>query len=41
VGQLSFQPWGFIKSYAEGVVLSAESKEVMDKIDQQLPRLKE
>jgi hypothetical protein len=41
VGQLSCQPWGFIQSYAESVVLSAESKEVMKKIDQQLPRIKE
>jgi hypothetical protein len=41
VGQFSCQPWGFIQSYAESVVLSAESKEVMNKIDQQLPRIKE
>ena len=40
VGQLSSQPWGFVKSYAEGVIISAESKKVMDKIEQQLPKIK-
>lgn len=41
MGRLGCQPWGFIKSYAEGVVLTPQSKEILEKIDQQLPPLKE